>query len=90
MRSAFKPGLLSFVVLVVSFFLSLLLGDGFGMAQMVMAILTGVSPLVISYLDERSRLQSNAKSEELESLKANIQSLEAEVSRINLALKLRN
>ena len=90
MRLAFKPGLLSFVVLVVSFFLSLLLGDGFGFTQMVMAILSGVSPLVISYLDDRARVQSDAKSEELESLKAKLQSLEGEVSRINLALKLRN
>lgn len=86
----FSPGSKSFLVLTISFVLSLCLGDQFGFTQMAMAILTGLSPLLISYLDDRARLQSDAKTEEFTALKANVQSLEAEVSRINLALKLRN
>lgn len=82
--------LASLGIFVCSFLLSIVMGDSFHASQVVMGLFAGTSPLVVSYLLERARVQSDSKSEELESLKANIQSLEAEVSRINLALKLRN
>jgi hypothetical protein len=90
MFSRHNAGVLSFTVLVTSFVISLCMGESYGFTQMAMAIISGVSPLVITYLDDRTRIQIDAESQELDALKANIQSLEAEVSRINLALKLRN
>ena len=72
-----------------SFLLSIVMGDSFHASQVVMGLFAGASPLVVSYLLDRARVQSDAESQELDALKANVQSLEAEVSRINLALKLR-
>jgi hypothetical protein len=78
-------GLFSF-----SFLLSIVMGDSFHASQVVMGLFASAAPILVSHLLDRARVQSDAKSQELDALKANIQSLEAEVSRINLALKLRN
>ncbi len=74
----------------LSFLLSIVMGDSFHAPQVVMGLFASASPILVSYLLDRARVKSDSKSEELSSLKVNIQSLEAEVSRINLALKLRN
>lgn len=80
----------SLSLFVGSFILSMLLGDSFGSSQVIMGFFAGLSPISLYLLGERERLKDLSRKDELEALKANIQSLEAEISRINLALKLRN
>ena len=90
MLSPVKAHSLSVGVFAASFLISLLLGESFGFTQMVMGVLTGLSPLGVDYLYNRTKAQSDADKAEVISLKTHLQSLEADISRINLALKLTN
>jgi len=90
MPETYKLLIASSALSLFSFLLSILLGDSFGAAQVVMAILASSSPLVVDYLYQRTLTKMDAEREEILILQSNLKSLEAEVSRINLALKLRN
>ena len=78
------------VMLTLSLVFSLLMGSNFGLPHFLMASICGLWPLGFVFLEHKRSGDRKAREDEMLSIESKLRTLEGDVSKINLALKLRN